>query len=151
MGEIDKKNLSKLKYIYNIYDTGDGVLHCEQYPIIYINSEVIYFKDGRKKTYLSFVSLGQVAYSLEDCIKNEKTYVPYGGYYNTKFQKYVLTTSENLQELYDKLWKHRILAHKEQEKKLKYEKLEVAKKQYATALREVEKMEIELKKLEDEE
>lgn len=50
MDETVKKNLSKYKYVYRIYKDS-GVIadfHIEKYPIVYINEEVVYFKDGRK-------------------------------------------------------------------------------------------------------
>lgn len=47
MTEEIKKNLSKCKYIYRIYKENDS-FHIEKYPIVYINSEVVYFKTGRK-------------------------------------------------------------------------------------------------------
>lgn len=47
MTEEIKKNLSKCKYIYRIYREHEN-FHIEKYPIVYINSKVVYFKTGRK-------------------------------------------------------------------------------------------------------
>jgi len=44
---MDKENLSKMKYIYKIYSS-DSIVHCEKYPIVYINSENIYYKVARQ-------------------------------------------------------------------------------------------------------
>ena len=41
---MELKDLSKIKYIYRIYESKDYVLHLEKYPVIYINSEILYFK-----------------------------------------------------------------------------------------------------------
>ena len=53
-------DLSKRKYIYRIYSSEDKVIHCEKYPIIYINSEVVYYKDGRKQEYLNYKRVSSV-------------------------------------------------------------------------------------------
>ena len=45
---LDMKALSKQKFIYYVYEA-DKTLHIEKFPIIYINSEFVYFKTGRKK------------------------------------------------------------------------------------------------------
>lgn len=47
MTEYIKKNLSKCKYVYRIYKENDN-FHIEKYPIVYINSEAVYFKTVRK-------------------------------------------------------------------------------------------------------
>ena len=49
MTEDIKKYLSKCKYVYRIYKK-DNDFHIEKYPIIYINSEVVYYKNGRKES-----------------------------------------------------------------------------------------------------
>jgi len=46
---MDKENLSKIKYVYKIYGAGN-VVHCEKYPIAYINSNYIYYKVARQST-----------------------------------------------------------------------------------------------------
>ena len=46
---IDKKTLSKTKYIYKLYRSyKTKEFHCERYSIVYLNSEFVYFKTGRK-------------------------------------------------------------------------------------------------------
>lgn len=52
--------LSKRKYIYRIYSSDDKVIHCERHPVVYINSQVVYFKDGRKQEYLNYKRLNNV-------------------------------------------------------------------------------------------
>lgn len=41
---IDMKNLSKIKYIYYIHGDINDCMHVEKYPVIYINSDLVYFK-----------------------------------------------------------------------------------------------------------
>jgi hypothetical protein len=57
---IDKTTLSKHKYIYRIYENTVGEIHCAKYPIIYLNSKVVYFKDARKQEYLANVLVSKV-------------------------------------------------------------------------------------------
>lgn len=40
----EKANLSKHKYIYEYYINGKMEPHVERFPVIYINSEYVYFK-----------------------------------------------------------------------------------------------------------
>ena len=63
---LDMKNLSKLKYIYRIYESSDKILHLEKYPIIYINSEVVYFKMVRKQEYIHNVKLENIKQEIKD-------------------------------------------------------------------------------------
>lgn len=49
---MNKENLGKLKYIYKMYTSDDKVVHCERYPVIYINQNVVYYKDARKSPVL---------------------------------------------------------------------------------------------------
>lgn len=62
---MDLKTLSKQKYIYRIYESDDKVLHCEKYPVIYINSQIVYYKDGRKKEYLNYTRISNVKEDFE--------------------------------------------------------------------------------------
>lgn len=56
---MDKKNLCKHKHIYYVHTDSNGNNHIEKYPVIYINSEYVYFKRARKNElghiYTSFV------------------------------------------------------------------------------------------------
>jgi hydroxymethylpyrimidine pyrophosphatase-like HAD family hydrolase len=80
---INKQELSKFKYLYRIYSSGDKVMHCEKYPIIYSNGEIVYFKTGRKR---------ELSYIYFKNIKDEYTCIEsrdlnYFGYYSD-FDKY---------------------------------------------------------------
>ena len=66
--DINKKELSKKKYIYRLYEAKDGVPHVEKYPVIYINERYVYFKVATKSelgrvdisdTYTSVVAYGK--------------------------------------------------------------------------------------------
>lgn len=57
---INKNELSKKKYLYRVYATEDKVIHCERYVVIYLNSEVVYYKDARKKEYLNYTKVANV-------------------------------------------------------------------------------------------
>jgi hypothetical protein len=46
---INKEELSKYKSIYRVYTTDDKIVHCEKYPVIYANSEWLYYKVARKQ------------------------------------------------------------------------------------------------------
>lgn len=56
---MDKENLCKRKHIYYVHTDSNGNNHIEKYPVIYINSEYVYFKKARKnelgRTYTSWV------------------------------------------------------------------------------------------------
>ena len=40
---MDTKNLSKIKYVYQIY-SAKRIVHCERFPVIYINSKYLWHK-----------------------------------------------------------------------------------------------------------
>ena len=56
---MDKENLCKQKHIYYVHTDSNWDNHIEKYPVVYINSEYVYFKKARKnelcKTYTSWV------------------------------------------------------------------------------------------------
>jgi len=56
---MNKEDLCKHKHIYYVHTDSNGNNHIEKYPVIYINSEYVYFKKARKnelgKTYTSWV------------------------------------------------------------------------------------------------
>ena len=67
---IDKKELSKKKYIYRLYKARDGVPHVEKYPVIYINEKYVYFKVASKSELgridITDVYTSVVAYGKKD-------------------------------------------------------------------------------------
>ena len=56
---MNKENLCKHKYIYYVHTDSNGDNHIEKYPVVYINSEYVYFKRARKNelghTFTNFV------------------------------------------------------------------------------------------------
>lgn len=140
---MDEKNLSKYKYIYRIYESGDKVLHCEKYPIIYINSEVVYYKTKRSNARLHFVDRHRV---LEDFAKYTITKNWYGSY-TSCFDKHFITTESKIKEIYEDLLRQKDVKIQDinrEEKKNDFERkrtaLEKAKREYELALKEFEMM-----------
>lgn len=43
------EEISKLKVVYRVYESSDGILNCEKYPIIYANDKYLYYKSVRKE------------------------------------------------------------------------------------------------------
>ena len=38
------KYINKIKYIYRIYESSNGILHLERHPVVYANSTYVYIK-----------------------------------------------------------------------------------------------------------
>ena len=141
MTEEIKKNLSKCKYIYRIYKENNS-FHIEKYPIVYINSEVVYFKNGRKKN-IDFQSFNDrwknVKESFEQAIKKINSICD--SYSNDYPISIYFIETDKLNEFDLSLIKQRL---KEENKnvKIKKQELEVAryKKGYELELRKLEEM-----------
>ena len=56
---MNKKDLSKIKYIHHIYSSEDRVIHCERHAVIYINSTYVYYK-LQKKDMLNYIKTKNV-------------------------------------------------------------------------------------------
>lgn len=133
---LDKKNLSKIKYIYRIYESSDRILHCEKHPVIYINSKVVYFKDVRKQEYLNYVRVDKVLDNfVSACTLNRF------GCYNAYIDKYFWNIETNVQEIYEDLKKQRAELKSKNEEQNKRNRLERAKREYEEALAEVKLLE----------
>jgi len=78
---IDKKDLGKIKYVYRIYSSEDKIIHCERHPIIYINSNVVYFKDSRKQEWLTYIMTKSVIDEFMGINEPFYTYAIYDKYY----------------------------------------------------------------------
>ena len=56
---MNRENLCKHKWIYYVHTDSNGDNHIEKYPVVYINSEYVYFKRSRKNelghTFTNFV------------------------------------------------------------------------------------------------
>lgn len=139
MTEEIKKNLSKCKYVYRIYKENNRY-NIEKYPIVYINSEFVYFKTGRKNSldFMSFYGLwNNVKESFDKAIDYINKKVTLYDYSPTSV--YFIETNK-LKEFDLSLIKQR-LKEESKESKIKKQELEVEKyKKY---------YELELRKLED--
>lgn len=62
---MEAKDLSKQKYIYELYEDIVGNLHCEKHRVIYVNSKYVYFKQARKDD-LDWVMVKYVGDTLQD-------------------------------------------------------------------------------------
>lgn len=96
---VDKSNLGKLKYIYRVYSysSGDGIFHCEKYPVVYLNSNVVYFKTSRKNEILDRVNFQLV----EDEFLGIDKLSSYGYYnYNRYFWKCDNFDSKKVNEIF---------------------------------------------------
>lgn len=140
MTEEIKKNLSKCKYVYRIYKENNRY-NIEKYPIVYINSEVVYFKTGRKN-YLDCRSFSDLWNNVKESFDKAIDYI---NKKVTLFYDYSPTSvyfieTNKLKEFDLSLIKQR-LKEGSKESKIKKQELEVEKyKKY---------YELELRKLED--
>lgn len=124
---MDYKNLYANKYIYNVYESSDRKIHVEKHPIIYMNSEYVYYKQSRKNTL-----------SME-LICNLKTYKDLEKYsdYIRWYNKFFINVKEkDLQELvYDlNAQAEEIVKHEEELRTMT--RLDRAKIEYEKALME---------------
>lgn len=144
MTEEIKKNLSKCKYVYRIYKENNN-FHIEKYPIVYINSDVVYFKNGRKKNIdcQSFSDRWKnVKESFEQAIKEiNSIFDSYSSGY--PISVYFIET-DKLKEFDLSLIKQRLKEENGNSRKnqIKKQELEVEKykKYYELELRKLEKM-----------
>ena len=140
MTEEIKRNLSKCKYIYRIYKENDS-FHIEKYPIVYINSEVVYFKTGRKN-YIESMSFSNLWTNVKENFEKAIVYinntVTCYDYYPTNV--YFIET-DKLKEFDLSLIKQR-LKDESKESKIKKQEREVEKykKSYELELRKLEDM-----------
>ena len=142
MTEDIKKYLSKCKYVYRIYKK-DNTFHIEKYPIVYINSEVvyykIYYKNGRKESLCSCYFNDQyrnVKESFDKAIEYLNS-LP-DSYYATSV--YFVETNK-LKEFDLSLIKKQLRENNVKSKiKTQEETVERAKNQYEAAVKNLEKM-----------
>ena len=144
MTEDTKKYLSKCKYVYRIYREHDN-FHIEKYLIVYINSEVVYFKTVRKNYLESigfFNNWNNIKESFNKAIDYINNTVTCYDYYPTNV--YFIET-DKLKEFDLSLIKKR-LKDESKESKIKKQEREVEKykKSYELELRRLEDMKKEL-------
>ena len=132
---MDKQNLSKYKHIYRVYEDRDRELHCEKYPVIYINSEVVYFKDARKQEYLNNVRTNRVS---DDFASYAITVLSKS--YNWGIDGYFWNIEDDIREQFQEFKKQRLIS-----RAIQNEKQITAR--YVQAKKELEAAEAELAKL----
>lgn len=132
---MDYKNLNKYKYIYHVYQSGN-IIHIEKYPVIYINSKVIYFKTGRKE-YLSCQHLCNFVNATE-----------YSPKYYKWYDKYFIGKEKEVKEIFEDLKQQQVIHISKEKEQQAYSRFERAKKEFEEALTEIEvieKLKIKLK------
>lgn len=132
---MDKQNLSKYKHIYRVYEDRDRELHCEKYPVIYINSEVVYFKDARKQEYLNHVRTNKVS---DDFKSYAKTVLSRP--FQWSVDNYFWNIEDDIREQFQEFKKQRLIARAIQNEKQ-------ITTRYVQAKKELEAAEAELAKL----
>lgn len=135
---MNKEQLSKIKHIHKIYLGGDGILHCEKYPVVYINKNYTYFKEYNNPS-LNHTDTSRVHDTIDDFLidKMSRTVrLPYlTGYvwnmddYSSEYMAGILAKIHNKQ---NQTRRENLL------NRAKYHKI-----QYETAMAELEEMEKE--------
>lgn len=134
---MDLKTLSKQKYIYRIYESVDKVLHCEKYPVVYINSQVVYYKDGRKKEYLNYTRVLNVKEDFEHFRIGNGSYGDWAS-----FDMMFWNVDEpNIEDIFKDLKEQRNIIRSKQNRDRIESKMKRAKLEYERALKEFESME----------
>lgn len=123
---IDKKNLSKRKYIYRIYKGKDAGIYYERCPVIYINSELVYYKQAGTNPYLQYETLNRV-YDYADSLLFENMHIieNYNQHYFYKLCWEVDDgTKEVIKEISAEQKKESAKAKRELKKKILYQTME---------------------------
>lgn len=121
---LDKATMNKQKFIYYVYDT-DNTIHIEKFSIIYINSEFVYFKTGRKNA-LECIRTNRVKDNLESIFSNDYRYI-------YREDRYFWNTAENPKELVTMLKKKADERRIEKNKSWAEKDLEKAKRELEEA------------------
>lgn len=132
---MDKQNLSKYKYIYHIYEDKDKELHCSKYPIIYINSKVVYFKDARKQEYLRDIRIEKVS---DDFVSYAKTVLSRS--FSWRVDDYFWSVEDDIKERFQEFKRQRALKNMIGKEKQITDRYERAKKEFEAAKAELEKL-----------
>ena len=132
---MDKQNLSKYKHIYRVYEDRDKELHYTKYPIIYINSKVVYFKDARKQEYLSYTTLNNVS---DDFTSYAEKILSTS--FNWRVDNYFWSVEDDIRELFQEFRKKRSLAQMINKEKMITDRYERAQKEFEAAKAELENL-----------
>lgn len=132
---MDKQNLSKYKHIYRVYEDSTGTIHCTKYPIIYINSKVVYFKDVRKQEFLNNVYINNVS---DDFTSYAEKMLSKS--FNWRVDHYFWSVEDNIEDLFLEFRKQRSLAQMISQEKMITDRYERAKKELEAAEAELAKL-----------
>ena len=132
---MDKQNLSKYKHIYRVYEDSTGTIHCTKYPIIYINSKVVYFKDVRKQEYLNNVCINNVS---DDFASYAEKMLSTS--FNWRVDHYFWDVEDDIRELFQEFRKQRALKSMISKEKMITDRYERAKKELEAAEAELAKL-----------
>lgn len=132
---MELKDLSKVKYIYRIYESDNEVLHLERYPVIYINSKVVYFKTARQQEYLGCKQLKNVS---DNFMQFYQKMTRYSTQSRASFDEYFWNVETDVNKIYQDLIRQRFKMRQERDMQMKQRKLEKAKREYEAALKEIE-------------
>ena len=134
---MEANNLSKQKYIYRIYESRDGVLHYERYPVVYVNTNAVYFKNGRKNGALGWIYTQAVLDDVSCIDPREANATPFGRY---GINKYIWKVDEdNIEEVFTELKKRHLEIAEKNRKEWVKNRLEIAKREYELALEDYKK------------
>lgn len=119
------EQLSKKKYIHHLYISNDLILHHEKYPIVYSNSEYIYYKKPGNPELERACTRDVSNRTFDDCMKNLRVIG-----HRLWFNAYLWEVSgEDLQRLKDTL-KNSCHAEKVALKLIDLKRMEAAAEQY---------------------
>lgn len=135
---MNKAELSKVKHIFKVYLGGDGLLHCEKYPVIYSNKVFTYTKEYNNPR-LCMISTSSICENMYEYVANQNPIYVYSvrhlGYvYNVEN-----TSPEYLAEVLSKINNLYTASKLDQ---LKH-RVEFCKKRYEDAVASLEEFERE--------
>ena len=133
---LDMKNLSKIKYIYRIY-SANNMLHLERYPVVYINSEVVYYKGARKNCLLNYEYLSSILDNHTTINKSNyylRYQVPWIDKYFWGIETDINEIFKDLKKQYSTALEERLTWLSRTDEDKKRERLDRAKRKYEAAL-----------------
>lgn len=95
------KDINKIKNIYRIYESSNGILHLEKHPVIYANSVYVYIKNGDKQE-LKRLNYDSIA---DDYVQYKSGDTRY--YYCRGFDKYFWNIDTDVDLIFEDLKKQK--------------------------------------------
>jgi hypothetical protein len=137
---MTKEELSKNKHIHKIYIGGDGILHCEKYPVVYVNKYYVYLKEYNS-VHLKEVDVTRVYDTIDDYLIHSPRYTIYPSmhfclgyvwYMDDYSSEYMASVLEKLKDARNRTMRDNLT-----------NKIAVYKKRYEDALAELEALDKE--------